>query len=54
MASQEQKARQPSLEEDGYLWPPLPARRVVRHIARQIARDKNGLAAIPVPRESSE
>jgi hypothetical protein len=54
MSSQEQQAPQPSLDADGYAWPPLPARRLVRHIARQIARDKDGLPTIPQQRERSE
>lgn len=54
MTSPERELSQPSLKEDGYLWPPLPARRMVRQIARQIAGDRDGSPAIPMQRDPSE
>lgn len=54
MTNPEREVPQPSLEADGYAWPPLPARRMVRHIARQIAGDKSGPAVIPMQREPAD
>jgi hypothetical protein len=54
MSAYPEEPPRPRSEEDGYAWPPLLARHLIRQIARQIARDENGAPTIPRQRNSAD